>query len=387
MMNDPKSRKELLEYFYSDRSRSVELSKESLASGALNTDRTQIFLNSIWNNYVDLAECAYSLGFNKETLIQNIEQACHWYGKVDDRNRLGKIGLERYKRHLDFISIAFLLDINDLLWKSIVEKWLSLNIEDGLILGIISQRSPQYSEEAKRSSLHLEKNYCNAFSALYQSNESEIQPLLSKHLSKWYVYSKGTHWYGAHTKWAPGYFGYWSFESAAIVKAKKANVDQIALGRYFPAGMLDPSGVPQKMRVYYPGQDRLCVVVDRTWKDESNDRLNIISESEDLEISGTLYDKDGINFNDFTETRHHSTLKNMPWYSQTSRPEKVKTSLRVAIKYSYQGQWANEVKSTTYEVYLMDLPNHFFALTFTFFSEKALKVSEEIESILIGLEI
>ena len=280
-----------------------------------------------------------------------------------------------------------MLNIEDEVWESIVEKWLSLGIEDGLILGLISQRNPYCREEAKLSSLHIEKNYCNAFAALFENEDSEIESCLSKHLSKWYMYSRGTHWYGAHLKWAPGYFGYWSFESAAIVKAKKANIDQIALGRYFPAGMLDPGGVPQKIRVYSPGQDQLCVVVDRTWKDESNDRLNIISESEDLEISGTLYDKDGTNFNDFTEARHQSTLKNMPWYSQTTNPEKVKTSLRVATKYSYQGQWANEVKPTTYEVYLMDLPNHFFALTFTYLSENSKKSSENVKNILFGFEI
>jgi len=76
MMNDPESRKDLLEYFYSDRSELVELLVKNVELGLTNPEKLQSFFNNIWADYVYLSVCAYSLGYDKEKIAGTIKLAC-----------------------------------------------------------------------------------------------------------------------------------------------------------------------------------------------------------------------------------------------------------------------------------------------------------------------
>lgn len=69
--------------------------------------------------------------------------------------------------------------------------------------------------------------------ALENSNKDEIIPKIKDYLvNKWYDAHKDMSWYNSHKK--GDYFGYWSFESAAIVNALGLNDTCLKGVKYYP---------------------------------------------------------------------------------------------------------------------------------------------------------
>jgi hypothetical protein len=66
-------------------------------------------------------------------------------------------------------------------------------------------------------------------------NKEEAEIKLKEYLKKyWYKNHSDTYWYNNHNSKYNTYFGYWSFESAAIVKIKKMGNNIFKDIKYYP---------------------------------------------------------------------------------------------------------------------------------------------------------
>lgn len=388
MLNNPSCRRQQLELSLEGSNRMIANGESTLLEQNRSEKANASLARGIFHYCVSTADNAYSLGLGKSVIESYIIRACNIYSKGEVYINTKKVlGLDSYQCHLSLFSYAYLFDIDDTYWNKIVTHWLSLNLEDSLIMAIIAKRNPEYAQQAANCKLQQEKWFLHASAAIFATTPETQLAELQAHLFRWYTSRKLCGWYDSHKSKQPCYSGYWSIESAAIVKACNLDVDLISLGRYFPAGLLDPTGNPQRVRVFYPHQDELCFIVSRDWKDESQERLNLLSPNGLLEVAGTLYEKGDKKLPDFISARHESTLKNLPWYSLVGKPAKVKTSIRIAEKYVYQGHWPDEGDTTTSEHYLMGVGQHFLAISFTYLTKNQADIECYIHEVLQGLEV
>lgn len=388
MLNNPSCRRQQLELGLERYNRSINIGESVLNERSLSEQAHESRARCLFHEYIGAANNAYSLGMGKLIIESYIIRACNIYSQGEILINTKKVlGLDSYQCHLSLFSYAYLFNIDDTYWNKIVTHWLSLNLEDSLIMAIIAKRNPEYAQQAANCKLQQEKWFVHASAAIFATTPETQLAELQAHLFRWYTSRKLCGWYDTHKSKQPCYSGYWSIESAAIVKACNLEVDLISLGRYFPAGLLDPTGNPQRVRVFYPHQDGLCFIVSRDWKDESQERLSLISPNGLLEVAGTLYEKGDKKLSDFVSVRHESTLKNLPWYSLVGKPAKVKTSIRIAEKYVYQGHWPDEGDATTSEHYLLGIGQHFLAISFTYLSKNFSQIEVYINEVIQGMEL
>lgn len=388
MLNNPSCRRQQLELSLEDSNRIIVNDESTLLEPNRSEKANASLARCLFHYCIIAARNAYSLGMGKSVIESYIIRACNIYSQGEVLINTKKVlGLSSYECHLSLFCYAYLFNIDDTYWNKIVTHWLSLNLEDSLIMAIIAKRNPEYAQKALNCKLQQEKWFVHATAAIFATTPETQLAELKAHLFRWYTSRKLCGWYDSHKSKQPCYSGYWSIESAAIVKACNLDVDLISLGRYFPAGLLDPTGNPQRCRVFYPHQDELCFIVSRDWKDESQERLNLLSPNGLLEVAGTLYEKGNKKLPDFISARHESTLKNLPWYSLIGKPSKVKTSIRIAEKYVYQGQWPDEGHTTTSEHYFLGIGQHFLAISFTYLTFNYSQIEDYIHEVLQGLEV
>ncbi|MCG8672533.1 MAG: DUF1911 domain-containing protein [Pseudomonadales bacterium] len=86
--------------------------------------------------------------------------------------------------------------------------------------------------------LLFESEYAMLLGAYSLDDSTEFLTGISSYLASWYKGHKGCVWFDSHLADGPAYFGYWSFEAAAVLKAKKICKKDIQPNQYLPLDLL-----------------------------------------------------------------------------------------------------------------------------------------------------
>lgn len=182
----------------------------------------------------------YSLGETVSSLEEDFSEAI--------RSREESIALEAdevefildtYIDLLWLFSISLMIEVKDEHFERLIQVYRRHNQKDLLIDTIISTRQKDYV-----LSQHL--LYPQEFKTLSETlatAKPDAELKLKKFLEKeWYKGMKDTAWHGNHKSKHDTYFGYWSFESGAIVKIMGLDDSSFKDNQYYPYDLVHYKG-------------------------------------------------------------------------------------------------------------------------------------------------
>ena len=143
---------------------------------------------------------------------------------------------ELYTKNLWFISMCILFNVDNSIFTKIKEKLKDDGVNDWIynfLLNYPAQNIGQIS-----GGLMFKKSYL-CLKELIESNcENERVKLMKKYLKEWYKNHNDCGWHNSHKGSQNTYYGYWSFESRAVVKLLGIPDDSFNDDKYYPADFI-----------------------------------------------------------------------------------------------------------------------------------------------------
>lgn len=192
-----------------------------IADSSTDPKHRKRLLYSTYNRSVERLISLYSRGDAIETMqapFQEIVATLASYlghqregTRPDDFKYLGQ-----YMTSLWMVSLGILLDVEDSTMRELVAL-LGNEGRDGLYEFIVGAR---VSGRAKNAPLMHPAQFTELGVSLH-SDAAERPTLINAFLTSYYKRMSELAWYDTHLKADPVFFGYWSFEAAAVVKILK----------------------------------------------------------------------------------------------------------------------------------------------------------------------
>ena len=144
--------------------------------------------------------------------------------------------LDAYVYALWLVSLGFLLDIDETLIRTLLKE-LGNEGTDALFERLVSSKI----SGRPNSKLLVHPNpYQILLEAANSKGELQIQ-LIQKFLSGYYTGMRQTYWHDSHLGEDAGFFGYWCFELAALVKVLGINDDAFSHNVFYPVDLVRSS--------------------------------------------------------------------------------------------------------------------------------------------------
>jgi hypothetical protein len=175
----------------------------------------------------EMLYCQYSMGSSLSEMQQTLERIVDYHAK-------GYLRLKySYEKSINLISIAYCLGMDAEKWTPFIEELDSLGKYDRLMGVIVTDMGMSVnipSETSRTPYEHLVK--------VFDASASQQVDIIKEYLKcHWYKGHDDSYWYGNH-KDEKLYFGYWSFESAAVVKILGLDPAAFEGVDYFPIDIL-----------------------------------------------------------------------------------------------------------------------------------------------------
>ncbi|GAA5442611.1 hypothetical protein Misp06_00785 [Microbulbifer sp. NBRC 101763] len=191
---------------------------------------------------ISLYSAGYSIGYVKEKYLETIDKVDFLVASLSGDQEQG-LTLNFYNNLLWTASLAVLLDVDEKYFLKIADSFKVIDKPDRLIDLLLSYKLKDIEvcgdSYYSRVSDKMADRYRSLLSVFETDQKEKQVAILRDHLKLWYKRQQLCTWYGSHNK--QGYFGYWSFETAAVAKILKISNASLSTNRYFPNGfLLDP---------------------------------------------------------------------------------------------------------------------------------------------------
>ncbi|MHC6201993.1 PoNi-like cognate immunity protein [Breznakiellaceae bacterium SP9] len=200
---------------------------ENIEIGNTKEERIPAVLRKVFNLSIGVMVAGYSAGKSKDDIIKKYNKAIQFMEN----------GLEKtsgYVQALWLISIAILLNINNDEFNKLVKIIDEKGIEDYLINYLISFRIKDRKITEKITFKEPYKRLIDIINVPDKRNEC-IKVYLK---DVWYNGHKDCYWHNNHKSKENIYFGYWSFETGAIVKILNIDDTDFKDCKYYPYDMV-----------------------------------------------------------------------------------------------------------------------------------------------------
>jgi hypothetical protein len=232
--------------------RIINRSQERLTSDKFPKDRINYVGRGLASNYLKLTIAHYTFSKKMEVVRKSILEVIKytqisWEGFWKLKNSKGEVLnqyiLSAYDEMLWILSISYLVMINDSEFKKIVDVIDKDNIKDDLFEFIIKGKIPTREYSGTES---YEEHFAvpNIFEKLRRAtkldSKKDAEVLIKEFLEKdWYKKHKDAGWYNSHKSKNNIYFGYWSFESAAITCIMDLDDNSYRDNEFYPKDLVD----------------------------------------------------------------------------------------------------------------------------------------------------
>jgi hypothetical protein len=221
-----------------------------IETGKTPKERINIVKRAMVWDYISIIKCKYSIGNNKEDLEIDLLKAINftfeswdgfWKLKNSSGQEYNQYVLSGYDEMLWMLSLGFLLEIPESDFDKLVEVIDRDGVKDFLyefiIQAKIKSRSPILEESYKE--LAIPEIFSKLRFAIKETNKNVAENLLNVFIKKdWYNGHKSAGWYNGHKSKHDSYCGYWSFETAAIVKIMGLDDSSFRDCDYYPKDLL-----------------------------------------------------------------------------------------------------------------------------------------------------
>jgi len=205
--------------------------------------RTNIKSIEHFNNYIErhfnTLVAMYSRGDDIDTISSQFPAliAAMEKGWKDDKEiPADKYQFDDYVLMLHMLSLGVLLNTTDSELEKIVKILDKSGRKDALLEFLISHKFQNRDNVAEM----MYENPYKVISVITQNSDkdaatSDLRAFLDK---KWYSGMRNVYWYDNHKSRHDTFFGYWSFEVAAVAKIMDLNISELKSNPYFPTDMI-----------------------------------------------------------------------------------------------------------------------------------------------------
>ncbi|MGV6945736.1 PoNe immunity protein domain-containing protein [Sphingobacterium kyonggiense] len=213
----------------------IKFYKEGLANNTTPKDRIWAVKRSIFTTSLHTVIAMYSSGLSIEEMKNEFKNTIN-YLRGGWENSSSEISLDDYVLIIWMLSLGILLHADDSDFNKIVDVLDKSQQSDGILDLIISNRITN----RKINSNLLYPNQFEFLKTLYETkNLSSLKEYLDK---KWYGKFASTYWYQNDKNKNEVFFGYWSFESGAMVKILGLDDSLIKDQQYYPYDLVHWKG-------------------------------------------------------------------------------------------------------------------------------------------------
>ena len=228
-----------------------KLDIEDLQNGKIKADRINIVKRALAFSFVQIISAKYSSGESdnvdfKNNLLNAIKltHEC-WDGfwLIEHQGKkINQYGLSGYDEMLWMLSLGYLLNIGEVDFKKLVEVIDRDGVKDYLfefiIRAKIEDREP-IVEESYQEFFGVPQTFEKIRQAITETDKLKAEKLVKEFITKdWYKKHKDAGWYNSHKSKHDTYFGYWSFETAAVVKIMGLDDSSFIDCQYYPKDLV-----------------------------------------------------------------------------------------------------------------------------------------------------
>ncbi len=225
--------------------------KSWFINGEINPDRREIMLEKMFQNNIYSLIAKYSAGYPIEELYTDYYDALEYMHQswmvLDNRAYLKDTKYNHYfgsdyDLMLWMLSLGYLLDVEKQKYILLLEILDRFSVKDLLYETIIKAKiseRPPITEESYKMIMDMPWAYESLRHAVKETDDEygkECSSALIEHFlnKEFYQRHKGFSFYDHHKSDNNIYYGYWSFESAAIADILSVDISPFENNKYFP---------------------------------------------------------------------------------------------------------------------------------------------------------
>jgi len=221
-------------------------------SGRTPLERIKYVKSTITEIKIGLIFAIYSSGKSYEVLYKNIIDSISWIShnwngfwklKNSKGQELNQYILSAYDEMLWMLSLGFLLDIPNEEFQKLVNVIDKDGVKDNLFEFIIRAKLPNrkpIEKESYQEFFGVPKVFEKLRLAIKETDKTKAEMLIKEFITKeWYKNHKDAGWYNSHKSKHNTYFGYWSFETAAVVAIMDLDDSSFKDCEYYPKDLVD----------------------------------------------------------------------------------------------------------------------------------------------------
>ncbi len=222
-----------------------------LKKGKVTETQIPWYKKHLFDMYFSNLFSGYSVGNAKNKIIDDFYLCLNYLPESWDKNiirvpekgdYLNQYYLDIYDQMLWMLSLGYLLDIPNNEFNKLVSIIDRDKVKDFLFEFIIRAKlpdRPQITEESYLKFFGVPQTFEKLREAINQTDKDYTEKLVKGFITKdWYKKHKDAGWYDNHKSKHESYVGYWSFETAVIVKIK--GLDDISFRDciYYPKDLI-----------------------------------------------------------------------------------------------------------------------------------------------------
>lgn len=245
-LKDEKHFEKWISEFY----QSVERVENWILTGKTPAERVNIMKRSMVQSFINIILCKYSSNKSINELSSDLRKSIvltheSWDGfwnLEQEGRKFNQYILSAYDEMLRMLSLGYLLNIQNEDFKKLVEVIDRDGVKDFLFEFIIraklEDREP-ISEESYREFFGVPQTFDKLRKAIAEMDKTKSEKLVKEFITKdWYKNHKDAGWYNSHKSKHDTYFGYWSFETAAVVKIMSLDDSSFIDCQYYPKDLV-----------------------------------------------------------------------------------------------------------------------------------------------------
>ncbi len=252
-MRDKLKDKNYFESYIYELDEMIALNNLNLEKGRIPDVRVIWVKMNTFNYQLNKVIALYSIGASFEQITQEFLQVINiffmeaWVEKstkvhLGANKYLDQYTVESHGKMLRMLSIGYLLNIEENIFKILVNKIDVDNISDNLFEFIIKARIP-YRLQKREEDYDNDKSiilrvYEKLRKAIKAKHKSDSITLIEEYLKKDFNH-KYSGFYNSHKSRANVYYGYWSFESVAIMSILGLDDRDLRDNKYYPKDIFD----------------------------------------------------------------------------------------------------------------------------------------------------
>ena len=223
-----KNKEYFLEYITEEENR-INKFKIKLCNNEVREDRVLSVRKKVYDLKFQIFIAKYSMGEPVESLIDDYKLI------VEEMEELWDY--ELYEDMLWMLSIGIMMEIDEKTFNILIKLVEKSKINDFLYNFIICYRKEEVNYQ--HSTWLFEEPFKSLINVIMCEDDTKASIFMKEYLlEKWYVGHKDMGWYDCHKHQEKLYFGYWSFESGAIVKILGLDDSILKDVPYYPYDMV-----------------------------------------------------------------------------------------------------------------------------------------------------